>query len=259
MTPPLSPNLQALLSKPASNENSQEPALSLAEPSGSALVPESVTLPLDTSSRWFFCGWTGSGKTFLAKHFLRRYARRGWPVVIFDTGHSWMWDEKKQVYNEWAHSGDGSIDRPRLVKRFNKRFLVQAYEPEGSEAMKDPGLMQFCNDVMKAGRHLVYIDETFGLMTATFCPEPVAALFVRGRKKQVAAWAGSQRPSRIPEVIMSQAENWAIFGLQNPSDREKVAQWTNTPAIETSVPPEWYWWYWQKKGGQPARMMRPIQ
>ena len=188
---------------------------------------------------------------------MRKYARKRWPIVIVDTANSWLWDEKRRAYDEWATSGPGTVDKPRLVKKYNPRLLVQGYVPATADPMKDPGLLQLCRDVMKNGKCLIYFDETFGIMTATFCPEPIAALWVRGRKKFVAAWAGSQRPSRVPEVIMSQSENWAVFRLLNPKDLEKVADWLNSPEVRDKVLPLHYWWYWNE-ADDAAQLMRPI-
>ena len=59
----------------------------------------------------------------LAKAELREMARRGWPIIIIDPSAYWMGADPK-----WD-KGAGTIDRPKLVTRFDPKAAVQLYVP----------------------------------------------------------------------------------------------------------------------------------
>lgn len=212
-----------------------------------------LALKLDPSERFFICGATGSGKTYFASHMLRQWRRANWRVVIVDPKHYWMED-----HPDWERRGPGTVDKPRLVERFDRRLAVQCYQPS-IPAWRDPKLDQLCDDILAEGRVVVYFDEIAGVADANRIAPSFGRLWTQGRAKKVAAWSGSQRPLRIPEDLKSQAEGWAAFLLRKRKDRLEVADYTDSPAIATTkLPKRWFWLYHVGMDG-PAQLMRPLE
>lgn len=216
-----------------------------------------VKLTVNGSDRWFFTGRTGMGKSHLMKHLARMYAAKGGRVVIVDgPDHSWLGKDKAGKLIEPARRGDGTIDKPRLVKAFNRKCHVQLFRPR-VPGYSDQALMNYLEAAFKEERLLIIFDELFGILDPNHQPEIVMQLWSQGRKHDIAVWAASQRPARIPEIVMSQAENWAIFNIINKNDRKKIAEWIGSPQIVEEVLPPRYWWYFGT-GMNSAKLMKPI-
>ena len=186
----------------------------------------------------------------LAKALLREMARRGWPIVIVDPSAYWMGPNPK-----WD-KGAGSIDKPKLVTRFDPKASVQLYVP-AIPGWQDAGLDALMAATLKHGNCILYFDETNGLVSASqFSPEFARAV-TQGRKHKVAVWAATQRPTRVPEILLSQAENWAIFRVITPQDRKKIAEYTGTAVTGQKRLENFYWWYWTQQADD-ATLMAPI-
>lgn len=229
------------------------PGQPLAPPSRTAepgAAGKHVTIDLRGSERWLFVGKTGSGKSYLAKGLLREMSRRGWPVVIVDPSAFWMGKNPK-----WD-KGEGSIERPKLVTRFDPRARVQLYVPS-IPGWADPGLDALMAGCMKRGKLVLYFDETNGLVSASQFSPWFARVVTQGRKHELAVWAATQRPTRVPEILLSQAENWAIFRVITPQDRKKIAEYTGSKITAQQRLEPFYWFYWNQQNDD-ATLMAPI-
>lgn len=210
-----------------------------------------VALKLDPSERIFICGATGSGKTYLARHLLRQWQRAHWRIVIVDPKHFWLGRAPK-----WARSGPGTVEQPRLVTRFDPKLAVQCYQP-AIPAWKDEQFDAFCDAILKTGHTIVYFDETDGVCTGNQMSPGFSRLWTQGRALDVAAWAGAQRPFRVLEVLKSQAEGWIVFTMRGRRNRDAAAEYTDSPAVATTMLPPYWFWLWHV--GMPhAQLMRPI-
>ncbi|HEX6799261.1 MAG TPA: hypothetical protein VF116_16245 [Ktedonobacterales bacterium] len=205
------------------------------------------------SERWLYCGKTGTGKSYLARHNLRTLAAKGWRVVIVDPEGFWCGKRPR-----WERSGPGTVDKPRLVTaRFDPRLAVQLYIP-ARPAYRDEGLMRLCLDAMTLGGVIVYFDEVYGTADHNRINEGVLEVWTQGRKHDVGGWVSVQRPARIPEYYLSQAENWAVFNVPGDADRKRLAAYSATPAIVDVRLPERYWWYWHQSTMDHAQLMQPL-
>lgn len=211
-----------------------------------------VQIQLKPDERWYFVGKTGSGKTTLAKHFLTFKAKKKPVVIVADD----LWLGRGKDKLTWSTSGLGTIARPRLVRRFNPKFRVQCIEPD-SPGWEDANLLAMFAAVLKHGNITVYIDELFGVVDQHHNPIEFKELWSKGRKYGVEAWGGSQRPSELPDLVMSQAENWAVFRVINPKDLNKVADMTGSPQVRRNRLKPFWWYYWSQTHDE-AQLMRPI-
>ncbi len=183
---------------------------------------------IDPSERWLFLAKTGSGKTELAKYFLREVAKL-YPVVIVDPNMLWLGKGKGKNPKEWATRKDlGSIDKPRLVQAFNPKWTVQCIQPDEDEIDK---LERLCYDIMRKEDIFVYFDETEGVATATHVPKFIRTLWKRGRAHHVGAWAATQVPTGIPKIFKSQAEHFIVMkvGMEDEDFSAEIAH------VDTSV------------------------
>ena len=110
---------------------------------------------------------------------------------------------------------------------------------------------------LKRGNLVVYFDETNGLVSASQFSAEFARLVTQGRKHKVAVWAATQRPTRVPEILLSQAENWAIFRVITPQDRKKIAEYTGTKVTLQTRLENFFWWHWTQASDD-AVLMAPI-
>lgn len=204
------------------------------------------------SERAFLVGKTGGGKTTMAKYLLTEIAKK-WRVVIIDAKHDWLGE-----HPAWAGRKEpGTIKKPHLVEEFNPALRVQVFQP-ASPAYKDPRLDKLCYDILSSRRVFCYIDDINRVATSTVIPQGINALWTEGRSLQVAAWAGAQRPLRIPEFLRSQAEHWFVFWIGGTKDRRFVADETNTPDIATNRLRDYRYYYYHEPSMDSAVLMPPL-
>lgn len=211
-----------------------------------------MKIHLDPTERFFFVGKTGSGKTYLAKALLRRLAAKHWRIVIIDPKRFWMGKQPA-----WERKGPGTVDKPRLVSEFDPKLAVQCYQPT-IPGWADTTLDALCGDILACGRTFVYFDEIDQIASPTQFSPHFSQLWTAGRALEVGAWASNQRPARIPDVLKSQAENWAVFRCKTPKDRQLIGEYINSPTIASTVLADYRWWYYHDSMDQ-AQLMQPIE
>lgn len=177
-------------------------------------------------------------------------SRRGWPVVIVDPSAFWMGKNPK-----WD-KGEGSIERPKLVTRFDPKARVQLYVPS-IPGWADPRLDALMAACLKHGKLVLYFDELVGIVTASQFSSEFARAVTQGRKHECAVWCATQRPTRVPEIVLSQAEQWAIFRVITPQDRKKIAEYTGSRVTAQQRLEPFYWFHWTQQSDD-ATLMAPI-
>lgn len=184
-------------------------------------------ISLKPDERWFYLGDTGSGKSHLAKANLRVMERARWRVVIIEPDGMWLGKSGKP-----EKSGPGTVDKPRRVTRFNPRLQVQWFVPSPPAFVgEDEQLKQLLRDIFQAGDTVVYFDELSQLVDHAHQDAAFTVLWTQGRKHNIAAWASTQRPNRIPDAVMSQAENWAAFRVSKPQHAKLAAEYMSSPLL----------------------------
>jgi Helicase HerA, central domain len=194
------------------------------------------------SERWLLLGKTGSGKTQLAKYFLRKISAK-WPVVIVDPNWLWLGKGKGARQDEWASRREvGTIEKPHLVDGFNPRYHVQLIQPDEDDS---DALEHMCYDLMKAGDHFIYFDETEGIATATSVPKYIRVLWKRGRAHNIGAWASTQVPRGIPRLFKSQAEHRIVLKV-GEEDAEVASEIVHVPTEIVKRLHKYEWIYYNE-------------
>jgi hypothetical protein len=157
-------------------------------------------------------GQTGSGKTTLAR-FLLQYR----PFVV-------------------VHDGKGTIEWPGYRRFVHLKAMVATvdanprnyprviYRPTVEE-MRNPALVDgFFRWVYLRKNCTLYVDETFSVVEAFqgVTPPGYQACITRGREKRVEVWSSTQRPYRIPLIVLTESEHYYVFRLQGLEDRLRM-------------------------------------
>lgn len=174
---------------------------------GAAQRVELRDLAPGASDRVLFAGQTGSGKTTLARQLLRfrRY------VVVLDVKGTLNWDGYKVLRSQRQLEQLDPDEHRRII-----------YRPDYAELRDPDAIDPFFEWVYKRHNTTVYIDETAGITQGDSYPYHYGACFMRGRELGVEVWSATQRPMRIPQIAMSEAEHIFCFRLRMPQDRARL-------------------------------------
>jgi len=189
----------------------------------------------------FIPGMNGSGKTFLAKTYLAGNEK---PVYVLDTKGTFTWEQipaDKQItittYN----------DLPKVTGKY--RFIIYRPRHEELEIEYYDVFFRFCYELQHV---TVYVDEAMQV-----CPSPskipsyYKGILTRGRELDVNIWSATQRPSGIPIIIYSEAYHWFVFKLQNPTDREKLADYSGYGEFMEILPKYEFLYFSAETGNAP--------
>jgi adenylate kinase family enzyme len=170
------------------------------------------TLIPGSTDRVLLVGQTGSGKTKLAKLLLqsRRY------VVVLDTKSVIYWEGYKRF-----------TELKRLLEAKESHLI---YAPNYEELQDAEILNDFFRFIYLRRNTTLYVDEAFDVTTSYTIPKFYHACVSRGRQRNIETWTGSQRPSGLGQILLSEAENYYVFRLQLEADSKKVESITGIAA-----------------------------
>lgn len=185
------------------------------------------------SEHVFIAGRNGSGKSFLAEHYLANYQN----VIVLDTKGMIDWPqvpkEEKTVITHLSQ-----IDKVRTNKII--------YKPAINEMTLEYYDLFFKFAYFRRNT-IVWVDEAMSVSpNPSVIPFWYKAILTRGRQLNVAVWSLSQRPSGISQLPISEAIHVFSFDLNMPQDREKLAK--TTGCIEFMEKPGQYkFWYFDTR------------
>lgn len=191
----------------------------------------------------FIAGRTGSGKTWAARKYLAGYEN----VVALDTKGTLTWPEAGEDLT--------------LVTRLNDIPEVETgkiiYRPDWQE-LEDEYYNRFFRWIYQRRNTIVWIDEVMSICPNPFkIPDYYKACLTRGRELGIGVWSLTQRPSGIPQVIMSEATHYLIFNLTMPQDRVKIVEMTGATEI-MEMPGKYVFWYYHVEA-EKARLARLVE
>lgn len=195
----------------------------------------------------FIPGRTGSGKTFLAKKYLANYQN----VVVLDTkglvswpeipDTEWTGEEKEILKNNGKNENLSMVFKLKDLETADTPKII--YRPPWEE-LEEEYFNAFFQWIYRRKNTIVWVDEVMSV-----CPNPhkipefYKAILTRGRQRKTAVWSLTQRPSGIPQIIMSESTHFFVFDLNLPQDREKLVEVTG--AVELyEKPGKYVFWYY---------------
>jgi len=201
-----------------------------------------MEISIPQNERVLIAGMTGSGKTYFAERLLEPAKR----LIVFDNKNNL----KKRLNLV-------SPTKKNLMK-FLRGADMRLHIP--SPVLSDDGGEEYYNYwwrlVYEAANCTVYIDELLTMIknAQTYSPF-MKATYVTSRepvikngrvvKGNVGVIASTQRPANIPTFTMTESGEFFVFTLQNPDDRDKLAQYTR-PELEEIVPDEHGFYHYSK-------------
>jgi ABC-type oligopeptide transport system ATPase subunit len=185
----------------------------------------SFTFP-SLNTRTVLVGQTGCGKTTVARALLQFYQYvfvydvkgmmrpQEWPLFAFVK----TFDELRKAARQQKN---GEFVYPKIV--FQPRF--EELPDETNLAPAD----RFFQYVYLRRHTVVYVDEVYGVTSNRKIPSYLKAILTRGRERGITAFMATQRPTEIPQFILSEAENFYVFKLQMPQDKKRIEEIKGIP------------------------------
>lgn len=102
-----------------------------------------------------------------------------------------------------------------------------------------------------AGNVIVYVDEVYGVTKNGQADQWLTALYTRGAELGIGVWAATQRPRRIPLIVLSESEWTLLFRLKLQVDREYMAEMIGPAALETLT--DHQFWLYRESWDNPVK------
>lgn len=186
---------------------------------------------IKSGDRVFIVGTTGSGKSYLAERLLAPQP----DVVIVDPKHGFEWRSVKSTHGK----GVVTSDFREVVAHTGPAPLI--YRPSMAECAA--GIPWFWVWVWQRTNTLVFVDEVQPITKPVQIPYEFARCIQMGRSKSISVWCATQRPARVPVVLLSEAEHDFVFRLRNPADKKRMAEYTDPAILENEARGHDCWYY----------------
>lgn len=190
---------------------------------------QSNKIQITGDSRVMIAGKTGSGKSTIAG------------ILSVDIPRFICIDSKDGLRNEWGLS---EYDKDTLK-------LLREGKPVRIRVVHDNDALTLCEEAYKAGNVVIYIDEVTALIPTRTVPQIIVDIWTRGRSRNVGGWASTQRPSGIPLIFISEAENFFIFRLSLEDDRKRFSGVVGKE-VEAPIVDKYGFWYYNTLMDKPV-------
>jgi hypothetical protein len=200
------------------------------------------SINIQRNDRVLFVGKTGSGKTTTAATLL---ARLPW-VVVLDPKHQFVWS--MNVSKSASHSLPPNIILTDLkeAERIAEPYPI-IYRPNKYECKT--GCEAFWSWIFWRENTIVYVDEVMAVIrNAQALPDMYMQCVQMGRSRNIGVWSTSQRPTRIPQNLISESESFIMHELRNPRDLHRVAEFTDPRVERKPIRGHDFWYYGVREG-----------
>lgn len=204
--------------------------------------------PLEPGHRLIVAGHTGSGKSLALTWALRRQRLRG---VIIDTK---LEPAFATLPRHTIVEGLENVDFDAFKAPDAPDFLIVRPSPD---EMDLEILDDFLREIYESLENVVVgIDELYNVAMGSHPAPGITALYTRGRSRRISMIAATQRPAWIPLFCLTEADEFYVFRLNWPADRDRMASVTAENVRKIPVDKYTYWWF--KMAETEARIAGPV-
>jgi len=162
-------------------------------------------------------GKTRTGKTTLARQLLEPYQQ----VIVHDAKGTIGPHPSDTSYwpGYYLCRGLGELD---VARKYHSRLI---YRPTFAESRSLVDQDAFFRFIFNRRNTIVYVDEVYLLCVQLGrAPDMYLACIQQGGERRVGVWSSTQRPTRIPLQIISEAEHCYVFNLRLWRDRKRMEE-----------------------------------
>lgn len=184
-------------------------------------APPRRGLHLALDERAFVCGRTGTGKSYLARRWVR-----GW---------------RSGIAVDHKHNGIPAAELPGWEVALGFRQALEAWGPAHPRLIVRPiwgdlehgGLYdELAERVLMAGWSGWYDDEVANVATVGRIHRGLERLYGEGRARACPVVVATQRPIGVHNKLLSEADHIIAFRLQLAGDREKLASFAGEELLD---------------------------
>lgn len=202
-------------------------------------------IKLGQYDRGVLIGKTGCGKTTLAKFLVEDEAKP----------YSVTWNPKgSDNVLRWRQTHVTTLSELYDEEEDNERLI---YTPHPLMARNERNQYEFFYWIYERKYTRLYIDEATEITySANKPPEYLTAVLNRGRERGVSTLTATQRPSGVPMNILSESENYYVFKLLLPQDKQRVELITGISVEDQNDLKDFEFYYFNVSRGLLPRKLR---
>lgn len=195
-----------------------------------------------SDERLVVTGATGTGKTTFCRALLLPRIPRTHCFVAVDPKRDSNWRHLKDVRVGW-----GGVDLKPGPQAFRWPSIRSEDDGSGEFLAKDRNFNRLLRAIWARGNVIMLVDETSALFPAPHTMTGMMGRLIReGRQRNIGIWWLVQRPAQLPQIILTEAEAWAVFTLRRALDRKTAADFMGDE-VAAPLPQEegrshFFWW-----------------
>lgn len=192
----------------------------------------------NSSQRTTIVGRTGSGKTVFGTWLLSHMDFSSMPWIVFDF-------KGDKLLSSIPHTKPASLYEPPTEPGL---YIIRPHPTRDSDAVDN-----FLEEIWEQENTGIYIDEGYMIDKDS---EAFNAILTQGRSKNIPVICLTQRPTWVSRFVVSEADYFAVFHLNDKRDEKTVEYFLGKNKIDETLDDFNSRWY--DVGQHKLFMMQPV-